>query len=187
MQRKTGLSKLVFLAVFSGIAFLMEYLEFPIPGLPSFLKVDFSEIPALIAGLVYGPVAGIVVEFLKNTLHFALKSGDPIGSIANFLAGSIFVTMTVLISRKVQQMKGLVVGLLTATFIMAIVMTIANWYVILPAYTAFMNMVLSESAKWTMVSGIALFNVIKGILIAVVFIPLYIKLKPFLEQRLQFR
>lgn len=187
MQRSQRLTKMVFLSLLSGSAFLMQYLDFPLPGFPAFLEIDFSDIPALVGGLVYGPAAGILVEFLKNLLHFLFSgsiSGIPIGQMSNFLAGSIFVTVTVLVSRKTRELKGLIYGLVTATILMAVVMTIANWYVIFPAYSALIHWTYTHAQKIALILyGVAPFNVVKGLLIGAVFIPLYLKLKPHLEQR----
>ena len=42
----------------SSIAYLLMMLDFPFPGLPPFLKIDFSDVPALIAAIIFGPIAG---------------------------------------------------------------------------------------------------------------------------------
>ena len=47
------------------------YMEFPIPIMPAFIKMDVSELPALIASFAYGPVAGIVVCLIKNLIKTA--------------------------------------------------------------------------------------------------------------------
>lgn len=62
--------KLVTVPLLAAVAFILQYLEFPLPLMPSFLKLDFSTLPGLIGGLVFGPVVGILVELLKNVLHF---------------------------------------------------------------------------------------------------------------------
>ena len=52
----------VTVSVLSTIAYLLMMLNFPLPGLPPFLKIDFSEVPALLAAIVFGPVAGTALE-----------------------------------------------------------------------------------------------------------------------------
>lgn len=188
MQRSRSLTRLVTLSFLSAIAFIMQALNFPLPLFPQFLKIDFSEIPALIGGLLFGPMAGIGIEAMKNLLHFLFYGSDtgiiPVGQISNFVAGSIFVTLTVIISRKVEKTKGLWLGLGAATLMMAVVMTIANWYVIFPAYSFLIDWTVTESQKWALViMGVAPFNIVKGILIAIIFVPLYAKVKPHLDQR----
>ena len=58
--------------------------------MPAFLKFDFGEIPAVLAVMTLGPVAGIAVELIKNILHWLLSgspTGVPVGEIANFTTG----------------------------------------------------------------------------------------------------
>lgn len=179
--------KLVVVSLLSAMAFIMQYLDFPLPLFPAFLQIDFSELPALLAGLMFGPWVGVLVQFLKNVLHFIFtgdETGIPIGEMSNFLAGSIFVVCTVIIARRISGMKGLVTGLVVATLIMAAVLSVANYYVIFPAYAFLINWTVEGPEKTAIVLyGIAPFNVLKGVLIALVFVPLYMRLKPKIERR----
>ncbi|SDW65138.1 Riboflavin transporter FmnP [Marininema mesophilum] len=181
MTKQGSTMKLTTVSILAGIAFLMQYLNFPLPMFPPFLKVDFSELPALAAGLVFGPLTGILVEFLKNLLHYLFsgsETGIPIGQMANFLAGSIFVVTTVLITRRIQGIKGLIVGFTAASLLMAVIMSVANYWVILPAYTILLNMPIQGHGKSSLVLyGIGPFNLVKGVLTALVFIPLYERIK----------
>ncbi|TCS95556.1 ECF transporter S component [Hazenella coriacea] len=188
MQQANRLRKLVLISILGGSAFIMEYLNFPLPYMPSFLKLDFSDIPALICAFIYGPLAGIGVQFLKNVLHLIFAGSEtgliPVGQIANFIAGSIFVTLTVWVSRKVGELKGLVAGAITATLIMTLFMTVANWYVIFPAYSYLINWTVTDPQKMALVFyGVTPFNVIKGVIVSMVFIPLYLSLKPYLDRK----
>lgn len=181
-------SQLTMVALLSSIAFVIQYLDFPIPPFPTFLKVDFSEVPALFAGLMFGPWAGVIVQLLKNTLHYLFtgsEAGIPINQIANFIAGSIFVLLTVGLSRKISGPKGLLIGLSVATMVMALLMAVANYLIILPAYAYLINWTVQGPEKTALVLyGIAPFNLVKGLLIGVAFLPLYYRLKPKLSHRL---
>lgn len=65
--------KLTISAMLSGVAFLLMFIEFPIPALiPSFVKLDVSDLPELLAAFSLGPVYGIVVTFLKDLLFSVL-------------------------------------------------------------------------------------------------------------------
>ena len=56
--------------ILGALGFVLMLLEFPLPFIiPSFIKMDFSELPALIAAFAYGPVYGILVCLIKNLLH----------------------------------------------------------------------------------------------------------------------
>lgn len=69
MSTQTRARKLTVTAMLSTIAFILMYIEFPIPALiPSFVKLDISDLPELLAAFSLGPVYGVVVSLLKNVL-----------------------------------------------------------------------------------------------------------------------
>lgn len=90
MQRSHRLTKIIFLSLLSGSAFIIQIFDFPLSVFPTFLQIDFSEIPVLIGGLIYGPLAGILIELLKNVLHFIFSGSEtgaiPLGQMSNFFS-----------------------------------------------------------------------------------------------------
>ena len=67
---KKNIRKLTGTAMLSAVAYILMFLEFPLPLLmPSFIKMDFSELPALMASFAYGPLSGVLVCLIKNLLH----------------------------------------------------------------------------------------------------------------------
>ncbi|WP_458413763.1 ECF transporter S component [Schinkia sp. CFF1] len=176
----------VTVSVLASIAYLLMMLNFPLPGLPPFLKIDFSEIPALIAAIVFGPVAGITVEAIKNILHYLIEgamTGVPVDQTANFVAGLLFILPTYFVYKKIRSTKGLTIGLIVGTVTMTVMMSILNYFLILPAYTFFLHSpaMTSAEAKGLIVAGIMPFNLIKGIVATLLFIVLFSKLKPWLK------
>lgn len=182
------MTRITVLSLLSALAFLMQYFNFPLPPFPPFLKVDFSEVPALLAAVIFGPLAGVVVELLKNLLHFVFsgsETGIPIGQLSNFVAGSIFVATAGWITRKIPGIKGLVIGISIGSLIMASIMSLANYYVFLPAYAYFIDWTMGEAEKTALVLyGIGPFNLVKGLLTMLIFIPFYIRFKPRMERYL---
>ncbi|WP_340371669.1 ECF transporter S component [Peribacillus sp. FSL E2-0218] len=187
-MKKNKVKKTVTLAMMGSISYLLMLLNFPFPGFPSFLNVDFSDIPALMAALIFGPVAGILVEFIKNLLDLIMTGTltvVPIGHIANFLAGILFVLPTYYVFKKLNSKKGMTFALLAGTISMAVVMSVLNYFVFLPAYTFFMGwdaMSATESRK-LVTAAILPFNVIKGLLITSVFMLLFIKLQTWINKQ----
>lgn len=179
MQQRSKVTKMVLVALFGVVAFLIENISFPIPTLPVFLKVDFSELPALVGAILFGPIAGIAVEFIKNAFHLMFTGGEIIGVSANFLAGSIFVTVTSVIYRKFQGWKGFIYGFTAATLMMATFMAIANFFVFLPLYFSVTSTVTKTAY---IIKFITPFNLIKGMLISIAFVPFYLKLSPYLKR-----
>ena len=74
----------------SAVAFVLTFIKFPLPFIPPYLTLDFSDVPTLLATFLLSPIAGIIVALIKNILNFLFNIGDPVGPVANFLAGVSF-------------------------------------------------------------------------------------------------
>ncbi|MEC3882469.1 ECF transporter S component [Halobacillus sp. HZG1] len=184
--QSSKLQKLVILALLGTISMVLMFLKFPLPFLPPYLKVDVSDIPALLAAILFSPLAGIVVEALKNGLYMIFTGvSDPIGVGANFLAGVLFIVPVAVIYRRGKTMKSLLIGLIFGSVFMAVTMSVLNYFLILPAYSWFMGWeTMSADVKWmTIVAGILPFNVIKGAIAGSLFIMLFVKMKDWIEQK----
>lgn len=179
------LTKLTTLAILGSISLVLFFISFPLPMLPPYLKVDFSDVPALIAGLIFSPLAGVFVVFLKNILYFIFTGAtDPIGVVANFIAGVLFTLPVVLLYHKFKTVKSVIYGLIIGTIVMAVIMGILNYFVILPAYAFFVGMEMNETIKWmSVVGGVVPFNFIKGIIVSSLFVFLFMKLRKWIEQK----
>lgn len=81
-------------AVLSAMSIGLYYLEFPLFSAMPHLKLDFSDFPALFAGVVIGPWAGVVVELIKNLVEFITKGLSTqlgFGNLMNFAVGCAYV------------------------------------------------------------------------------------------------
>jgi riboflavin transporter len=188
MNQVKSTKKLVTLGMLSSISYLLMMLNFPLPGLPPFLKIDFSEVPALIAAIIYGPVAGIIVEAIKNALHYLVQgsmTGVPVGQAANFVAGLLYILPAAYLFRKFRNAKGITWGLVAGTVTMTLLMSVTNYYVWLPAYTLFLQApaLSGEDARQLIVTGIMPFNMVKGILTGVIFALLFAKMKRWFNEQ----
>ena len=187
-MKKFSVQALVSIGMMSSIAYVLMLLNFPIPPFPQFLMIDFSDIPALIAALIYGPAAGVLVELFKNVLDYFMTgsaTGVPVGHVANFVAGILFVLPTYYIYKKLKTKKGMTIGLAAATVIMSVLMSILNYYVIMPAYTLFLNMpaMSSPDLRTMIVTGILPFNIVKGLLITLVFMLVFTRMSSWIEKQ----
>ena len=75
----------------SAISFILMYIEISVPIMPSFIKMDLSELPALIGTFAYGPVCGILICLIKNLLHLPVSSTACVGELANFLLAILYL------------------------------------------------------------------------------------------------
>ena len=185
-KSSSKLLKLILLALFGTISLLLFFLNFPLPLLPPYLKIDFSDVPAVLAAFIFSPLAGVIVVAIKNILYLVVSgSGDPIGVSANFLAGVLFtVPLSLIYHKRRKAVKSIVSGLIAATAVMAIGMSILNYLVILPAYSMFMGWeTMDQKAMWLAVKGILTFNILKGIIVGMLIVPLYIKMRSWIEQK----
>lgn len=185
MNRKNSkIQKMVKIGILGAIGYVLMILNFPFPGFPAFLQIDFSDVPALIAALVMGPVAGIMVELLKNILDFMMTGSDtgiPVGHFANFIGGVSFILPVYYLYKKVGNKKGMILGLIGGTIILAGFMSIMNYYVLLPVYSKLLGWNMSGSEiRAYITAAIIPFNLIKGSIIAVVFLLLFSKLQGWL-------
>lgn len=186
-MQQSKVRKHVTVGMLSSIAYLLMMLDFPFPGLPSFLQIDFSDVPALISAIVFGPSAGLMVEAIKNILYYLIHgSGVPVGEISNFIAGSLFILPSAYIYRRFQSQKGLLIGLGIGTLLMTVVMSILNYYVIMPAYTFFLNMpVMSQEAtRQFVVAAVLPFNLLKGVIVTLLLVVIMTKIKTWLTNQL---
>ncbi|MEH7107382.1 MULTISPECIES: ECF transporter S component [Bacillaceae] len=181
-KKNTKVKAMVSIGMLSSIAYLLMLLNFPLPLFPNFLFVDFSDIPALIATLIFGPVAGILVEFFKNILNYIAtgsQTGIPVGHIANFLAGILFILPTYFVYNKLKTRKGMTLALIAGTVIMAIMMSILNYLIILPAYTALLNY---PDMRNYVVPAILPFNILKGVMMSIIFMLLFIRMQSWIQK-----
>lgn len=190
-QSTAGTRRLATIPLLAAVAFMLYYLEFPLPAIPSFLKLDFSILPGLLGGLMFGPAAGILIELIKNVLHLLFKNTDGllIGELANFVAGSTFICTVVWIQRLRHHKGGLLMGFTLGTVLMTLIMSVANVYLLIPAYAALYQISVENllqsfqlDSMWSLILyAIAPFNVIKGVLLSLVAYPIFVKMAPRLQ------
>jgi len=181
-RKKLNVKAYVSIGMLSSVAYLLMLIQFPLPMFPNFLFVDFSDIPALIAALVFGPLAGILVELFKNILNYLAtgsQTGVPVGHIANFVAGIVFVLPTLFVYNRLKTRKGMTIALVAGTVIMAVVMSILNYILILPAYTLLMGF---PDMRNLVVPAILPFNILKGIIMSVIFMLLFIRMQAWINK-----
>ena len=101
IQKKRGVKEKIFttrktamIGMFSAIAGILMLFEFPLPMIaPPFYELDLSELPVLICGFAFGPVAGVVTEFLKVLIKLFINSTSTafVGDFANFVVGCTMI------------------------------------------------------------------------------------------------
>lgn len=181
----------------SAIATVLMLFEFPLPFVPSFYKMDISELPVLLGTFAMGPLAGVMTECIKILLNFVLNGTTTggVGELANFLIGCSLCVPAGFIYRNIHTKKGALAGLAAGTVFMTAIGCVLNAFVLLPTYAAAFGMPLDTIVQMghalnpsingvaTFVSlAVAPFNLIKGILVSVILLLIYKKVSPVLHR-----
>ena len=169
----------------SAVAVVLQYLEIPIPMLiPPFIKFDFSDLPALIGSFAYGPLAGVLIEFIKNLIHCAVSKSATVGELSNFILGASLTATAGFIYKHHKTKKTAIIGGLVGALVMGIMSVPSNYYVVYPFYYNFMpeETVLAAyqailPSVSTIMQCLLIFNlpftIVKGVVCALIAMPIY--------------
>lgn len=181
------------ISILSVIAFILMQLEFPVPLFPSFLKIDLSDLPALVGGFALGPIVGILIELFKNLMHLIQTSTSGVGELANFLVGVALVAPASLIYYRDKTKKNAVIGLFVGTIAMGIVGGLSNYFILLPFYANVLKFPINAIVEMgSLVNSnivdlnslifyaIIPFNIIKGMVLSVITMLIYKRISSLL-------
>ncbi|MGN0398590.1 MAG: ECF transporter S component [Blautia sp.] len=185
------------IAMLGAVATVLMLFEFPLPFIaPPFYELDFSEVPILIGAFAMGPLAGVAIEAIKILLNFVINGTITagVGEFANFIFGCAFLLPASVIYRKKKTKKRAVIGMALGTVIMTVAACVINAFVLLPAYGAAFGMPVdafvqmgtainkSINSLFTFaVLAVAPFNLIKGILVSVIVVLIYKRIRVILK------
>ena len=184
-------------AILAAISAIVMVFEFALPFAPSFYELDFSEVIVLLAGFALGPMAAVMVEAMKIVLNIFINGTTTmfVGEFANFVMGCAFVLPATLLYHKQKNRKSAVKGMILGTLSLTIVSAFVNCYIMLPAYSFFMNLPMDVfvsmgtaiNASITSVWGLILlavvpFNFLKGVLTSIIVFAVYKKVSPILKK-----
>ena len=183
-------------AIMSALGYILMLLEFPLPIIPSFIKLDFSEIPAIITSFALGPLYGVAVCLFKNLLHLFNTSSAGVGELSNFIHGAVFVSIAGIIYKRKKTFGRAVLGVISGAVAMSIFSVISNYFFVYPFYVKFYGMPYEAivgaysailPAANTLLKALIIFNVpftfIKGMIDAAVCFACYKQLSPIIKGR----
>lgn len=185
--------RITVVAIMSAISYALMMIEQSVPFLmPSFIKFDISDLPALIAAFGVGPMGGVAVELIKNLFHLFITTTGGVGEFANFLLGVAFVLPAGIIYKHTKTKKGAIIGSLVGSVAMAIASLPINYYLTYPVYAKFMPLeqILLAYQKInpeanTLLMALMLFNMpftfIKGIVCSIITFLVYKKISRYIH------
>ena len=159
-------SKMIKISLLSALALILMYIDFPVIPLFPWLKIDLSDVPALIGAFGFGPLAGVLIELIKNIVIVLIKGTQTgfVGETANFLIGVALILPASFVYSRNKSKKSAILGMVLGAVCMEVVGIVANVYLLLPAYG--MQMSPAESIKYITL-GLLPFNGIKALIVSV--------------------
>ena len=172
-MKKNTTRNLTVAAMLSAVAFILMFIEFPLPMLiPSFVKMDFSDLPALLGAFALGPVYGVIISFMKNLLHVVIKGTSTalVGELCNFMLGAVFSALAGYLYKHHKSRKNAIIGAVAG----AVAMALGMYQAILPSANSLIKCLIIFNMPFTLV---------KGLLDALICMLIYKPLSPILHGR----
>ena len=197
MKTKNHIRELTVTAMLAAVATVLMFLDFSLPMfIPGFVKMDVSELPALLASFSLGPVYGVAVCLIKNLLNLIFHgSTGGIGELCNFLLGAAFVATAGIIYRRSKSRKTAVIGCLVGAAVMAVVSVPVNYFISYPVYAKMFGGIDAILAAYQAINPnvdgllqcLVVFNLpftfVKGLLDSVLCFLIYKPLSPIIHGR----
>ncbi|MDE6104445.1 MAG: ECF transporter S component [Clostridia bacterium] len=172
-------TRIAYLAVFTALSFIlrMPWFEFYIiPAVP-FLKIDFSGVFALIAGLSLGPVAGIVVSVIKEFLYaLSFTQTIGVGEVANILIMLPYLLIPTIVYKKHKGIKTVLITLAIGCACQVVWSIPVNYVLTFPFY---LNLYMGTPWSYGMEYYLSLwywavlFNFVKTVVLTVAVLAFY--------------
>ena len=139
MSAKQKTHRLAVAAMLAAVAAVLQFIEISIPLMPSFVKLDVSDLPALLGTFALGPWWGVVIQLVKNLLHLPFGQSAGVGELCNFLLGGVFVLVAGLVYHHRKSRATALLGSILGAVAMAVVSLPLNYFFVYPAYVKILH------------------------------------------------
>ena len=192
-NKSFSLNRLVKVGIMAALAYILMFVQVPIPIAPPFMKLDLADVPALIGGFALGPWYGVLIQLIKNLLNLTKSMTGGVGELSNFIVGSTYVLVSAYIYKNKKTKKTSIIALALGVLAMTALATLSNAFIVFPVYGKVMHMNLEAFAGMVggnglvknyltlMVFSIAPFNIIKGTVEAAVTELIYKRISPIIK------
>ena len=160
---------IAYMALFTALAFVVTFLEFPIFPITPYLKLDFANVFFMIEGFIFGPVEAVISIGIKELLCLMKSSSGGVGELANFLMSTAYIIIPSILYRFKKGRWWVAVTLVMACVLQVAVSLPVNRYINFPFYTGEGAGAMFEEA-WPFVLA---FNAIKSVVVSVIVFVIY--------------
>ena len=104
--------RIALMGVFVALSDAVSFLEIPLPLFGAeFLKLDFGNVFIVLISFLLGPVEGIIVCFLKESLRLIGSTSAGAGELANFLVTSSYLLLPSVLYQFRKNLKTVIISL----------------------------------------------------------------------------
>lgn len=175
-----NIERIAIIAMLSAISFVLFLYEIPLVPSVSFLKLDLSDIPALFAGIVFGPWSAALIELVKNIIELIFKgfgSQMGFGNLMNFIVGCAFTVPFSLLYKKLlkrsgNENKSIVLSGAISLLVIVVIGIGANFIIAPLFFKYFMGVIVEGETLYTAVTTATILNAIKGAMLFAVSFPM---------------
>ena len=145
-MKNTKTKNMVMIAMLGAIAAVLMVLEISVPLAPTFIKLDFSDLPIILGGFLMGPVAGVCVAAIKVLINLLLNGTSTmyVGEFANFALAAAYVLPASIIYAKQKNKKSAIKGLVVSVIVTSLFAILLNVYVVFPMYAKLFHMSFAD-------------------------------------------
>lgn len=148
MKAKWNIQKLIYTGMLAALAGVLMSLEFSIPFMPPFYKVDLSDVPSVMALFLLGPGAAAWVEIIKILIKLFTVGTNTfyIGELANLLGIALYVVPLWILYQKMGSSRKAAMGSLWASLVIRTAFAcLCNALITLPLYAAALGISLDQA------------------------------------------
>ncbi len=187
------------MAVFTAFAcvlYIVPIFQFKLPVIfPGFLEFQFSDLPVLLCGFMFGPLHGLIVLALKIAIKLPFSSSFYVGELGDLIIGLSFLLPSSLIYRFKHNFKGALIGLSAGMLFSTLMAVIVNRFILIPLFVKLLpflngdinNLVASLAALYKNITldnfyayylclGVIPFNLLRGLISAGITLLVYKRL-----------
>ncbi|WP_099974727.1 ECF transporter S component [Lactobacillus terrae] len=181
MRNEKRFRNLIGISIFSALGAILLFFEFPVLFWFPFLKVDLSDVVTIIGAFVYGPIGGTLIAFIRSLIHLIISGSGVAGVIGNF-SGFVGSVSLMLPFYYFWNRDKKVMAVISSTISMTVIMSLLNYFVVMPLYMNVVGMQLGMSLGKYILTGVIPFNIIKALIINIAVILIYPRMRNFLTK-----
>ncbi len=179
-KKRFTAKRLALMAIFVALSFAVSLLSFSIfPASPVFfLELDFGNVFILLISFLLGPVEGVIVCVVKETLRILAGSTGGVGELANMLMTSAYILLPSIVYQYRKGLKTVGITLGGACLIGTAAALLINRFITFPLFLGENGAAVFAEGFWLIVA----FNLIKTVSVGILTVLLYKRLSNFLKK-----